>query len=36
MAVIKPIDWIIIVAYFGIILGLAWWVMRQKQKTSTD
>jgi SSS family solute:Na+ symporter len=36
MAVIKPIDWIIIVAYFGIILGLAWWVMRQKQRTSTD
>jgi len=36
MALIKPIDWIIIVAYFGIILGLAWWVMRQKQRTSTD
>jgi SSS family solute:Na+ symporter len=36
MAVIKPIDWIIILAYFGIILGLAWWVMRQRQKTSTD
>jgi SSS family solute:Na+ symporter len=36
MAVIKPIDWIIVVAYFGIILGLAWWVMRQKQRTSTD
>jgi SSS family solute:Na+ symporter len=36
MAVIKPLDWIIILAYFGIILGLAWWVMRQKQRTSTD
>jgi len=36
MAVIKPIDWIIVLAYFGIILGLAWWVMRQKQRTSTD
>ena len=36
MAVIRPIDWIIIVVYFGIILGLAWWVMRQKQRTSTD
>ncbi len=36
MALIQPIDWIIIVAYFGIILGLAWWVMRQKQRTSTD
>jgi SSS family solute:Na+ symporter len=36
MKVIEPIDWIIIVGYFGIILGLAWWVMRQKQRTSTD
>ena len=36
MAVITPIDWIIILAYFGIILGLAWRVMRQKQRTSTD
>ena len=36
MAVITPIDWIIVLAYFGIILGLAWWVMRQKQRTSTD
>src|SRR5512139_3574831 len=36
MAVIKPLDWIIIIVYFGIILGLAWRVMRQKQRTSTD
>jgi SSS family solute:Na+ symporter len=36
MAVIKPIDWIIVLAYFGIILSLAWRVMRQKQRTSTD
>jgi solute:Na+ symporter, SSS family len=36
MAVIQPIDWIIIVGYFILILGLAWWVMRQKQRTSTD
>ncbi len=36
MAVITPIDWIIVLAYFGIILGLAWRVMRQKQRTSTD
>ena len=32
MAVIQPIDWIIIVGYFGLILGLAWWVMRQKRR----
>jgi SSS family solute:Na+ symporter len=36
MGVLKTIDWTIIIAYFAIILGLAWWVMRQKQKTSTD
>jgi SSS family solute:Na+ symporter len=36
MSILKPVDWIIIAAYFTIILGLAWRVMRQKQKTSTD
>jgi len=36
MGVLKTVDWTIIIAYFAIILGLAWWVMRQKQKTSTD
>ena len=30
------IDWLIISFYFLMILGLAWWVLRQKQKTSTD
>jgi len=33
---LKPLDWIIVVAYFVLILGLAWWVMRQKQRTTTD
>jgi SSS family solute:Na+ symporter len=36
MTVLEPIDWIIVLAYFGLILGLAWRVMRQKQRTSTD
>ncbi len=36
MSVLKPLDWIIILVYFAIILGLAWKVMRQKQRTSTD
>jgi SSS family solute:Na+ symporter len=36
MAVIQPLDWIIIVGYFALILGLAWRIMRQKQRTSTD
>lgn len=30
------VDWIIISFYFLLILGLTWWVLRQKQKTSTD
>lgn len=36
MKVLGGLDWIIILGYFGIILGLAWWVIRQKQNTSTD
>jgi len=36
MGVLKPVDWIIVLIYFGIILGLAWKVMRQKQKTSDE
>ena len=30
------IDWIVIAGYFAIILALAWWVIRQRQDTSTD
>ena len=33
---LKTVDWMIVVAYFGMILGLAWWIMRQKQRTTTD
>jgi SSS family solute:Na+ symporter len=36
MRVLHPVDWIIILGYFGIILGIAWKVMRQKQKTSDE
>ncbi len=36
MAVLHPIDWIVVAAYFSIILGVAWWVIRQRQNTSTD
>jgi SSS family solute:Na+ symporter len=36
MGVLHPVDWIIIFVYFGIILGLAWKVMRQKQRTSDE
>ncbi len=30
------IDWIIVAFYFVVILGIAWWVIRQKQDTSTE
>ena len=36
MATLHPVDWAIVAVYFIIILGLAWWVIKQKQKTSTD
>ena len=36
MSTLAPLDWIIIGVYFAIILGLAWWVIRQKTDTTTD
>jgi len=30
------IDWVVIFGYFAIIMGLAWWVIKQRQDTSTD
>jgi SSS family solute:Na+ symporter len=36
MSVLHPVDWIIVLVYFGIILGLAWKIMRQKQRTSDE
>jgi SSS family solute:Na+ symporter len=36
MSTLHYIDWLIILAYFGIILGLAWWVIKQRQKDTTD
>jgi len=32
----QALDWIAIAAYFGIMLAIVWWVVRQKQRTSTD
>ena len=32
----ESLDWIIIAIYFGIILGIAWWVIRQKQESPTQ
>lgn len=36
MSTLHTIDWLIILLYFGVILGLAWWVIRQKNKNSED
>ena len=36
MSTLTPIDWVIIAGYFGIILGLAWWVIKKREDTSTD
>ncbi|MCB0577412.1 MAG: Na+/glucose cotransporter, partial [Saprospiraceae bacterium] len=36
MSVLSTLDWIFILAYFALILGIAWWVIRQKNDTSDD
>lgn len=36
MSTLHIVDWLIILLYFTLILGLAWWVIKQKQKDSTD
>jgi len=35
MVTLHTLDWIAIAAYFSVILGLAWWVIRKQQDTST-
>ncbi|MCJ7582722.1 MAG: sodium/solute symporter, partial [Candidatus Aminicenantes bacterium] len=32
----QTLDWIIIALYFSTLLGIAWWVTRQKQDSPTD
>ncbi|MCO6492469.1 MAG: sodium:solute symporter [Phaeodactylibacter sp.] len=36
MTVLHAIDWAIILAYFSLILGIAWWVIKQRQDTSDE
>ncbi|MEL6923828.1 MAG: sodium:solute symporter [Bacteroidota bacterium] len=36
MSVLATIDWIIIIAYFALILGIAWWVIKSSDNTSED
>src|SRR4030043_1298194 len=36
MGTLHLIDWLVIAGYFAIILGLAWWIIKKRQNTSTD
>lgn len=33
---LATLDWIVLGGYFAMLLGVAWWVMRRKSKTSED
>lgn len=33
---LETLDWIVLGGYFAILLGIAWWVIRQKNKTTED
>ncbi|NQT15512.1 MAG: sodium/solute symporter [Planctomycetes bacterium] len=32
----EPLDWIIVAAYFSLLLGVAWWVIKQGKDTADD
>ena len=36
MSSLHFVDWIVIAGYFLIILGIAWWVIKKREDTSTD
>ena len=36
MNIFTPVDWLVVALYFTVILGIAWWVIRQKQDSTTD
>ncbi|MBA2498135.1 MAG: sodium/solute symporter [Chitinophagaceae bacterium] len=33
---LETLDWIVLAGYFAILLGIAWWVISQKNKTTED
>jgi SSS family solute:Na+ symporter len=33
---LESLDWVVIALYFLLLLGVAWWVIRQKQETSEE
>ena len=36
MGGLAVLDWVVIAAYFGLLLGLAWWVIRKSKNTTDD
>lgn len=36
MSTFHVLDWVVVAAYFAILLGVAWWVIKQKQETPLD
>jgi hypothetical protein len=34
--VLQALDWLVVAADFAVILGLAWWVMRQRKDISAS
>ncbi len=35
MAILQTVDWIVIASYFAVVVGLAWWVYKRSENTST-
>jgi SSS family solute:Na+ symporter len=36
MNMFATLDWVVVCAYFAVLFAVAWWVIRQRQATSTD
>ncbi len=36
MGTLSVIDWVVVALYFTLIIGVAWWVIKQRTKTPTD
>ena len=34
MSILQPIDWIVLIGYFAIIIGIVWWVSKKQKNTS--
>jgi solute:Na+ symporter, SSS family len=36
MVQFQAIDWVVVAAYFAVVLGISWWSFRQRQKSAED